>query len=140
MPTVILLSISIQSKHQKKNENLPLDVDQIPDINHIVKRSQPPSDSYYADPDVNQMTFQVTDAALYYKNMGKLVEDIAAFDPDVIMIGWCHSQFGDVSLALRRSSQFSKMITTHELRVITGKPTAKLDEVQSAFLEDVGRL
>ena len=123
-----------------KNENLPLDVDQIPDINHIVKRSQPPSYSYYADPEVNQMTFQVTDAALYYKNMGKLVEDIAAFDPDVIMIGWCYSQFGDVSLALRRSSQFSKMITTHELRVITGKPTAKLDEVQSAFLEDVGRL
>ena len=85
------------------------------DINHIVKWSQPPSYSYYADPDVNQMIFQVTDAALYYKNMGKLVEDISAFNPDVIMIGWCYSQFGDVSLALRRSSQFSKMTTTHEL-------------------------
>ena len=67
-----------------------------------------------------------------------MVQDIATFDPDVIMIGWCYSQFGDLSLALRRSAQFSKMIITHDLRVVTGKPTAKLDEVQERLLMDIG--
>ena len=118
--------------------NLPLAVADIPDIRNITKLSSPRPDSFYADPEVNQMTFQVLNAALYHQNTDKIVEDIATFDPDVIMIGWCYSEWGDLSLALRKSAQFSKMIITHDLRVVTGKPTAKLDEVQERLLMDIG--
>ena len=86
------------------------------------------------------MTLQVVDAGLYFRNMEKLIQDIAVFNPDVIMIGWCYSQFGDLSLALRMSAQFSKMIITHDLRVITGKPSAKLDNLQEELLHEVGKL
>lgn len=120
-----------------EKEELPLDVADIPDILEVTKLSRPRSGSYYADPEVNQMTFQVLNAAFYYGNIDRLVQDIATFNPDVIMIGWCYSQFGDLSLTLRRSAQFSKMIITHDLRVVTGKPTAKLDEIQERLLMDI---
>ena len=133
-------SVGIVPCDYVEDEDLPLYVDQIPDITKIVRRSQPPPHSFYADPEVNQMTFQVVDAGLYFRNMEKLIQDIAAYNPDVIMIGWCYSQFGDLSLALRMSAQFSKMIITHDLRVITGKPSAKLDNLQEELLHEVGKL
>ena len=108
------------------------------DIRHVTKLAIPEPGSFYTDPEVNQMTFQVLNAALYHKNIDKIVQDIATFAPDVIMIGWCYSQFGDLSLALRRSAQFSKMIITHDLREVTKKPTAKLDDVQEKLLNEIG--
>ena len=111
-----------------EEEYLPLDEADIPNICDVTKLKSPQPGSYYADPEVNLMTFQVLNASIYYENIDRMVQDIATFNPDVIMIGWCYSQFGDLSLALRRSAQFSKMIITHDLRVVTGKPTAKLDE------------
>ena len=135
-------SVGILPCEPVDDEDLPLCIcgHTIPDINNIVRLSGPPPDSFYADPEVNQMTFQVVDAGLYYLNMERLIQDIAAFNPDIIMIGWCYSQFGDLSLALRRSAQFSKMIITHDLRVVMGKPSAKLDRIQEKLLDQVGEL
>ena len=123
-----------------KKEKLPLPVDAIPNICHVSKLDNPKPGSYYADPDVKQMTFQVLNASLYHQHIDKMVQDIATFNPDVIMIGWCYSQFGDLSLALRRSAQFSKMIINHDLREVTKKPTAKLDHIQGNLLMDIGRV
>ena len=53
-------------------------------------------------------------------------------------VGWCYSQWGDLSLALRRSAQFSKMIITHDLREVTKKHTLKLDDVQEKLLQEIG--
>ena len=121
-----------------KIEDLPLDVKDIPDIRIVTKLDNPKPDSFYADPDINQINFQVLNASLYHKNMDKIVEDIAIFNPDVIMLAWCFSRWGDVSLALRRSAQFSKMIITHDLREVTKRPTAKLDDVQEKLLNEIG--
>ena len=132
-------SVGIEPKASVKKENLPIPVANIPDIRRVRKLPNPKPGSYYADPELNQMTFQVVNAAWYHQNIDKMVQDIATFDPDVIMIGWCHSQFGDLSLALRRSAQFSKMIITHDLRVVTKRPTAKLDDVQKKLLMDIGK-
>ena len=131
-----LLGIEAKTKNLVRKGDLPLAVSDIPDI--CDGASSPCPGSIYDDPEVNQMTFQVLNAALYHKNIDKIVQDIATFAPDVIMIGWCYSQFGDLSLALRRSALFSKMIMTHDLRVVTGKNTAKLDEVQEKLLKEIG--
>ena len=130
--------VGIKPEAYVKKERLPLPVAHIPDIRRFTRLTNPESGSYYADPEVNQMTFQVLNTSLYHQHIDKMVQDIATFDPDVIMIGWCYSQFGDLSLALRRSAQFSKMIITHDLREVTKRPTAKLDDVQEKLLMDIG--
>ena len=50
------MAVGIVPCDEVEDGDLPLDVDRIPDINHIVKWSQPPSYSYYAESEVNQMT------------------------------------------------------------------------------------
>ena len=132
------IGIEIETTNTVGKENLPLAAADIPDICHVRKLGNPQPGSFYADPEVNQMTFQVLNAALYHKNIDKMIQDIATFNPDVIMIGWCYSQFGDLSLALRRSAHFSKMIITHDLRKVTKKHIAKLDHVQDKLLMQLG--
>jgi len=46
------------------------------------------------------------------------------------MLSWCYSMNSDVSSLLRRHAVFSEMILNHDLRTITGRPTAKLNHVQ----------
>ena len=46
----------------------------------------------------------------------KLVEDIKEFHPNILVIGWCFSQIGDVSLLLRSEAIFAKMVMEHDLR------------------------
>ena len=59
-------------------------------------------------------------------------------DPDVILLGWCYSLNGDVSMLLRREGVFSLMILNNDLRVITGNPTAQLNDVQREIITEIG--
>ena len=55
-------------------------------------------------------------------------------DPDVILLGWCYSLNGDVSMLLRREGVFSQMILNNDLRMITANAAAKLNEIQSQII------
>ena len=56
------------------------------------------------------------------------------------MLSWCYSMNSDVSSLLRRHAVFSEMILNHDLRTITGRPTAKLNDVQREILTSIGKL
>ena len=126
------------------------------DITDIKKAdlSQNPG-SFYNDSEVCQMRIQVfcnqynlvnncanslkvLDIGLYLKNEKKLLEDLVRFQPDFLMLGWCYSRDSDVTMMLRRHGFFSKMIINHDLRIITKKPTAELDEIQWELLKNIG--
>ena len=53
------------------------------------------------------------------------------------MLSWCYSMNSDVSSLLRRHAVFSEMILNHDLRTITGRPTAKLNHVQRDILTSI---
>ena len=61
-------------------------------------------------------------------------------DPDVIMLGWCYSLNGDVSMVLRSEGVFSQMILNNDLRIITSNPLAKLNDIQRQIIKEIGRI
>ena len=61
-------------------------------------------------------------------------------DPDVIMLGWCYSLNGDVSMVLRSEGVFSLMILSNDLRVITANPIAELNVIQKQIIKEIGRI
>ena len=61
-------------------------------------------------------------------------------DPDVIMLGWCYSLNGDVSMVLRSEGVFSQMILNNDLRIITSNPLARLNDIQRGIIKEIGRI
>ena len=59
-------------------------------------------------------------------------------DPDVIMLGWCYSLNGDVSMVLRSEGVFSQMILNNDLRIITSNPLARLNDTQRQIIKETG--
>ena len=59
-------------------------------------------------------------------------------DPDVIMLGWCYSLNGDVSMLLRSEGVFSQMILNNDLRIITSNPLARLNDIQKDIIKEIG--
>ena len=59
-------------------------------------------------------------------------------DPDVILLSWCYSLNGDVSMVLRSEGVFSLMILNHDLRIITSNPLARLNDIQRQVIEETG--
>ena len=77
--------------------------------------------------------------APYHGRGEKLLEDLKRFDPDLLMLGWCESHNGDVTLLLRREGFFSSMIFRHDLQIITKKPAVKPDQQQLQVVEKLGK-
>ena len=57
----------------------------------------------------------------------------------VILLGWCYSLNGDVSMLLRREGVFSLMILNNDLRIITSNPLARLNDTQRQIIKETGR-
>ena len=56
----------------------------------------------------------------------------------MIVLNFCFSNDGDMAKLFRRTATQSKMMITHDLRIITNNPALKLDAKQEAFLEKIG--
>ena len=61
-------------------------------------------------------------------------------DPDVIMLSWCYSINGDVSMVLRSEGVFSQMILNNDLRIITSYHLARLNDIQREIIKKIGRI
>ena len=61
-------------------------------------------------------------------------------DPDVIMLSWCYSLNGDVSMLLRSEGVFSQMILNNDLRIITSNPLARLNDIQREIIKETGHI
>ena len=55
------------------------------------------------------------------------------------MLAFCYSLNSDVSMLLRRCGLFSIMVLSHDLKLLTKNPMAKLNENQRKLLEKIGR-
>ena len=55
------------------------------------------------------------------------------------MLAFCYSLNSDVSMLLRRCGLFSMMVLSHDLKMLTKNPKAKLNENQRKLLEKIGR-
>ena len=55
------------------------------------------------------------------------------------MLAFCYSLNSDVSMLLRRCGIFSIMVLSHDLKLLTKNPMAKLNENQRKLLEKIGR-
>ena len=55
------------------------------------------------------------------------------------MLAFCYSFNSDVSMLLRRCGLFSMMVLSHDLKMLTKNPKAKLNENQIKLLETIGR-
>ena len=55
------------------------------------------------------------------------------------MLAFCYSLNSDVSMLLRRCGLFSIMVLSHDLKMLTKKPKAKLNENQRMLLKKIGR-
>ena len=55
------------------------------------------------------------------------------------MLAFCYSLNSDVSMLLRRCGLFSIMVLSHDLKMLTKNPKAKLNETQRKLLETIGR-
>jgi len=86
---------------------------------------------------LHNMTFEVYHMEEYHGKMQKLLDDIKAFDPTVLVIGWCHTNITDVTNFLRSEAFFAKMMMEHDIRSITGNPSAILSSYQNDFLKDI---
>ena len=64
---------------------------------------------------------------------------ITQCEPDVILLGWCYSLNGDVSMLLRSEGVFSLMILNNDLRIITSNPLARLNDTQRQIIKETGR-
>ena len=60
-------------------------------------------------------------------------------EPDVILLGWCYSLNGDVSMLLRGEGVFSQMLLNNDLRIITSNPLARLNGIQRQIIKETGR-
>ena len=73
--------------------------------------------------------------------LGKiLIMIIIQCDPDVILLSWCYSLNGDVSMVLRSEGVFSQMILNNDLRIITSNPLARLNDIQRQIIKEIGRI
>ena len=61
-------------------------------------------------------------------------------EPDVILLSWCYSLNGDVSMVLRSEGVFSLMILNHDLRIITSNPLARHNDIQRQIIKEIGRI
>ena len=68
-----------------------------------------------------------------------MIEIFLQFKPDIVMLAYCYSLNGDVSMMLRRCGLFSLMIINHDIKMLTKNPEAKLNENQRKLMEDIGR-
>ena len=130
--------VGVQPSFKPSFDLLPYEPDKIPDMKEITKWDPAPAGCYYLDPTVCHMTIQVTNIAYYYGRQDKFLQDIKSFSPDVIMLAWCFSLNGDVSMLLRREGVFSQMILNNDLRMITANAAAKLNEIQSQIIMKIG--
>ena len=78
--------------------------------------------------------------APYHGRGEMLLKDLKRFDPDVLMLGWCESRDGDVTLLLRLDGFFSYMMFRYDLQIITKNPEAKPDCLQMGVIEKLGNL
>ena len=60
------------------------------------------------------------------------------FKPDLLILAFCYSMNGDMAMLFRRTGIMSEMVISHDLRIITKNPKAKLNDVQRKFLENIG--
>ena len=58
----------------------------------------------------------------------------------MILLGWCYSLNSDVSLLLRSEGIFSEMMLGHDLKLVTGRPTATLNPQQKDLIYNIGKL
>ena len=57
----------------------------------------------------------------------------------MILLSWCYSLNGDVSMVLRGEGVFSLMILNNDLRVITANPIAELNVIQKQIIKEIGQ-
>ena len=116
-----------------------------------------PSSSQLSD-ELSELEYKVANIANYFQNEEKLVEHlnevnlylqlneiqfnmiIIQCDPDVILHSWCYSLNGDVSMLLRSEGVFSQMILNNDLRIITGNPLARLNDIQRQIIKGTGHI
>ena len=55
------------------------------------------------------------------------------------MLAFCYSINSDVSMLLRSCGLFSMMVLSHDIKMLTKNPKAKLNENQRKLLETIGR-
>ena len=55
------------------------------------------------------------------------------------MLAFCYSLNSDVSMLLRRCGLFSIMVLSHDIKMLTKNPKAKLNENQRKLVETIGR-
>ena len=142
----------------KRVRGLPLHTwDGLPTINKpAVKIEPPPPGSFYDDEELKGMDFRLANMTYYYGHDKKLVDDMKEvktglcfeqnifveifpqFQPGIIMLAFCYSLNSDVSMLLRRCGLFSIMVLSHDLKMLTKNPNAKLNENQRKFLEEIG--
>ena len=56
----------------------------------------------------------------------------------MLILGFCYSMNGDMAMLLRSTGIMSEMVISHDLRIITKNPKAKLNDVQRKFLKNIG--
>ena len=54
------------------------------------------------------------------------------------MLAFCYSLNSDVSMLLRRCGLFSIMVLSHDIKMLTKNPKAKLNENQRKLVEKIG--
>ena len=55
------------------------------------------------------------------------------------MLAFCYSMNSDVSMLLRRCGLFSMMVLSHDIKMLTKNPEAKLNHNQKILLEKIGK-
>ena len=90
-----------------------------------------PAGSFYSDPELRKMDIRLANMADYCGQGQKLI--------DIILLAFCYSINGDLSMLLRACGLFSKMIINHDLKIITQNPKAWLNPVQEELLSKIGK-
>ena len=107
---------SIRHKDLPVPEDLPCPEESIPDIMQV-ERLDPEvfTDTFVAEEDFSDITFQVVNIAFYHNHGARLVDDIKRFDPKVLALAWCDGHiYGDVARALRKDKKFAKMVMEYD--------------------------
>ena len=121
------------------SQKLSVSKHNIPDILKKMEKLNPLhfGNSFLSDDAISKITFKVTNIAYYHQNKKKLIKDIKIFSPKVLALAWCYSMKSDVAMVLREEGMLARMIIEHDMREISKKPNAKLDDNQAKIIEKI---
>ena len=69
-----------------------------------------------------------------------LFQHFPQFNPDIVMLAFCHSLSSDVAMVLRSQGVFGGMFINNDRRTITGKSWIEMDSQQKALMDEIGEL